>query len=133
MHTRAQASGAHSPPPKALDQPLRPNSRRWRQLVHHSILNMEERVTVLEAKEALTDLHKQSVMRIRKMLESMCSEFKAYHYEIVASLETDKEAARELVVFDEHQSKSMEFIDRLGDLLAYPSRLFHLPCLEITA
>ena len=38
----------------------------------------------------------------------------------MASLETDEEAAREQVVFDEHQSKSMEFIDRLGDLLAKP-------------
>ena len=54
------------------------------------------------------------------MLESMCSEFKAYHYEIVATLETDEEAAREQVVFDEHQRKAIEFIDRLGDLLAKP-------------
>ena len=54
------------------------------------------------------------------MLESMCSEFKAYHYEIVASLETDEEAAREQVVFNEHQGKAMEFIDRLSDLLAKP-------------
>ena len=52
------------------------------------------------------------------MLKSMCSGFKTYHYEIVASLETDDEAAHEQVVFDEHQRKALEFIDRLGDLLA---------------
>ena len=50
----------------------------------------------------------------------MCDEFKAYHYEIVAGLETNKAAAQEQVVFDEHQKKTMEFIDRLGDLLAKP-------------
>ena len=54
------------------------------------------------------------------MLETMCSEFKAYHYEIVAGLETDEAAARGQVVFDEHQKKTMEFIDRLGALLVKP-------------
>ena len=33
---------------------------------------------------------------------------------------TDEEAAQEQVVFDEHQKTTMEFIDRLGDLLAKP-------------
>ena len=122
MQTRAQISGGHSSPPKAMDQPVRPNSRKLRQLVHRSILNMEGRIATLEAKEPLTDSHRQAVLRISKMLESMCSEFKAYHYEIVASLETDEEAAREQVVFDEHQGKAMEFINRLGDLLAKPLR-----------
>ena len=55
-----------------------------------------------------------------KMLESMCSEFKAYHYEIVDRLETDEDAKREQEYFDEHQRKTMEFIDRLGDLLSKP-------------
>ena len=41
----------------------------------------------------------------------MRSEFEAYHYEIMAGLESDKEAAREQVVFDEHQKKAIEFID----------------------
>ena len=110
MQTRAQASSSRLSPPRVMDQPVRPNSRRLRQLVHHSI--MEERTATLEMKEVLTDSHRQSVMQISKMLESMCSEFKAYHYKIVTRLETDKEAAREQVVSDEHQSKAMEFIDR---------------------
>ena len=50
----------------------------------------------------------------------MCSEFKAYHYESVTGLETDKAVAREQAVFDEHQGKAMEFIDHLGDLLVKP-------------
>ena len=54
-------------------------------------------------------------MWISKMLETMCSEFKAYYYEIVAGLESDKEVAQEQVVFDEHWTKTMEFINCLGD------------------
>ena len=54
------------------------------------------------------------------MLESMCGEFKAYHYDIVDSLDSDEEAARKQAVFDEHQRKTMKYIDRLGDLLAKP-------------
>ena len=44
----------------------------------------------------------------------------------MASIETDEEAAREQVVFDKHQSKTMEFIDRLGDLLVKPQP--DVPC-----
>ena len=50
----------------------------------------------------------------------VCSEFKAYHYEIMAGLEMDEAAAREQMVFDEHEKKTMEYIDSLGDLLAKP-------------
>ena len=52
------------------------------------------------------------------MLATMCGEFKAYHCLIVAGLETDETAVREQLVLDEHQKKSVEFIDRLWDLLA---------------
>ena len=61
-----------------------------------------------------------SSRHLAKVLQGMCSEFKAYHYEIVTSPETDEEATREQVMFDEHQTKAMEFIDRLSDLLANP-------------
>ena len=50
----------------------------------------------------------------------MCSEFKAYHYEIVASVESDKVTLQEQVFFDEHQWKTMEFVNHLGDLQAKP-------------
>ena len=59
-------------------------------------------------------------MRISKMLEMMCNEFKAYHYEVVDGLESDEETAQEQVVFDKHQRKAMEFINCLRDLLAKP-------------
>ena len=51
------------------------------------------------------------------MLETMCSELKTNHYEILAGHELDEEAALEQVVFDKHQRKAKEFIDCLVDLL----------------
>ena len=77
---------------------------------------MKDHIVVLQGKDVLTNTHKQSVMCISKMLETMCSEFRAYHYEIVAGLETDEEAVKEQVAFDKHQKKTMEFINRLGIL-----------------
>ena len=50
----------------------------------------------------------------------MCSEFKTYHCKIVDSLESDEDATHEQEVLDEHQKKTMEFIDRLGEILARP-------------
>ena len=81
---------------------------------------MEEQIGALEANDMFTGLHTQSVMRISKMLKTMCSEFQAYHYKIVAGLESNKEATHEQVVFDEHQRMVMEFTDHLGDFLAKP-------------
>ena len=78
---------------------MRPNPRTLRELVHLSILNMEEQIVSLQEKDMMTDSHRQSVMQISKMLETMCSKFKAYHYKIVASLESDEEAAREQVIY----------------------------------
>ena len=89
-------------------------------MVHHSIFCMEERIIKLEVKHVLTESHQQLVIRINKMLETMCSEFKAYHYEIMVSLKTNEAAKQEQVYFVEHQRKTMEFVDRLGDLLAVP-------------
>ena len=75
----------------------------------------------------LTDSYRQSVMHVRKMLETMGVEFKVYHYEIVASIVPDDDAAREQVVFDEHQRQSVKFVDRLGDLLAKPQPNVSVP------
>ena len=96
MQTRAQASGARSSPVMVPDPVMRPNARRLRKLANHFILN-EDRIMALEGKDVLTDAHKQSVMRISKMLESARSEFKAYQYEIMAGLKTVEAAAREQI------------------------------------
>ena len=54
------------------------------------------------------------------MLETMCCEFKAYYNEVMASLETDEAMRQEQRFFDQHQRKTMEFVDLLWDLLAAP-------------
>ena len=120
MQTRAQTHGTRQPSVEMQEPSVRPNPRRRRQMIHQSILNMERQIVALEEKEVLIESHRQTALRISKMLESMCTEFQTYHYEIVDSIETDEDAAREQLVFDEHQSKAMEFIDRLGDILAKP-------------
>ena len=117
MQTRAQAATNARSSPERMAPPVRSNARRLRDLVHNSILKMGERIADLEAKDVWNESHRQAVMRISKMLEGMCVEFKAYHYDIVAGLESDEDATKEQSVFDEHQRKTMEFIDRLGDLL----------------
>ena len=81
MLTRAQASNLHTSPPPARPDPIqsmRPDAQRMRYMVHHLILAMEEKVAALEAKELLTESHQQLVIHISKMLEIMCSKFKAY-------------------------------------------------------
>ena len=50
----------------------------------------------------------------------MCSEFKAYDYEIVVSLETDEDARQEQLFFDERKWKTTEFVDHLRNLLSVP-------------
>ena len=54
------------------------------------------------------------------MIKTMCSEFKANHYKIVAGLESDEEVTQQQVVFNEHQRKALKFIDRLRELLEKP-------------
>ena len=91
MLTRAQASNGCQSPPEGRDPPVRPNAQRMRGMVHHSILVMEERIGALEAWDT-DQLTRQSVIHISKMLETVCSKFKIYHYENVAALETDEVA-----------------------------------------
>ena len=54
------------------------------------------------------------------MLETIYGELKAYHYEIIASVESDEAATQEHVFFNKHQCQSMEYVDHLGDLLVKP-------------
>ena len=116
MMTRAQTHGTRHPSTEVSEPLVKPNARRRRQMVHRSVLSLEGQIAALEGREVLTESQRQTVLRISKMLESICSEFKTYHYEIMDSLESDEDATRELEVFDEHQKKTMEVIDRLVDV-----------------
>ena len=88
--------------------------------VNGRFMHRRSQIATLEGGKVLTESQRQTVLRISKMLESMCSEFKTYHYEIVDGLESDEDATREQEMLDQHQKKTMEFIDRLGELLARP-------------
>lgn len=92
-------------------QPVRPNAQRMQDMVHYSILSKEKQIVALEAKDVLTESHRQSVtsMCISKMLETMCSEFKTYHSVIMASLETNEAMRQEQVFFDENQGRPWNF------------------------
>ena len=89
-------------------------------MVHQSILATEERIAALLAKDVLNDSHRQSVIRISTMLKTMCTKLKGHHYEIVAGIRTDEASMQEKAFFHEHQHKTMEFMDRIGNFLAKP-------------
>ena len=122
MQTRAQASNARQSPPERLDPLVRPNAWRLRDMVQDSTLGMEERIAALEAKDVLTNSHWQSVICISKMLETtgMWNKFKDYNYKIVAAIEMDESAREEHVFRNEHQWKTLEFVNHLGDLHMKP-------------
>ena len=90
MMTRAQTHGARQPSIEMPEPSVRPNRRRQQQLVHRSMLSLNGQIATLEGRELLTESQSQTVLRISIMLESMCSELKTYHYEIVDSLELDE-------------------------------------------
>ena len=105
---------------KETVQTARPNACRMREMVHQTILAMEKRIVTLEGKDVLSESYRRSVIRISKMLETICAELQRYHYEIVVAIQTEEATAREQEFFDEHQCKTMEFVDHLGYLLVKP-------------
>ena len=120
MPTRSQAAGERPAPQQAPGQPPRRDARKLRTMVQESILNMEPGIAALEGKDVMTDSNKQAALRISKMLESMLEEYRMYHYEIVSSVESEDDGKLEQEEFNDHQ-KTMDYIDRLGDLLAKPT------------
>ena len=98
MMTRAQT---HGHPSTEMPEPsVRPNPRRRRQMVHRSVLSLKGQIATLEGRDVLTESQRQTVLWISKMLESMCGEFKIYHYKIVDSLESDEDATLKQEVLD---------------------------------
>ena len=102
---------------RVMDQPLRPDARAMRDMAQGSILNLEDRIAALEVKEEWTDSDAQSVLRISRMLENLCGDFKEHHVLVVAGLESEQDFGLEQVVLNEHQNKTMDLIDRIGGLL----------------
>ena len=102
---------------RVMDQPLRPDARVMRDVAQGFILNLEDRIAALEVKEEWTNSDAQSVLRISRMLENLCGEFKEHHFVVVAGLESEQDLGLEQVVLNEHQNKTMDLIDHIGGLL----------------
>ena len=68
-----------------------------RDIIHHLILSMEERIIALDVKDVLIKSYQLLVtcICISKILEIMCSKFDTYQYEIMASPEIDEAARQE--------------------------------------
>ena len=119
IETIAQEFNTCSSPPKIPAPQILIDKANWFTALLEQIGALEE--------DILTDSQKQSLLWISKKLETTYKEFKAYYYEILAGLESDKEAALEQVVFDKQQSKAMVFINRSGNLLAKPQPISSTP------
>ena len=96
------------------------NPRRRREAAAGTIDLLEKRIGFLEVKEELTKSDKQSILRTSKLLADLSNDFKSYHAAIVDRLESDAEAIAEQAVLDQHQTKVMDLVDRIADLIEEP-------------
>ena len=70
----------------------------------------------MELKEKLTRRDVQSILRMSE-LSDVCNNFKMYHFAIVDQLEEDMEGAADQEILDQHVTKVMELIERIGKLV----------------
>ena len=97
------------------------NPRRRRDAAAGTIKLLEKRVGTLELKEELTKGDVQSILRMSKLLGDVSNDFKAYHFAIMDHIESDQDAEAEQETLDQHETKVMELIDRIGELIKEPS------------
>ena len=62
----------------------------------------------------------QSILHLSKMLSDASNDFKMYHFAIVDKLERHMEEAAEQEILDQHETKVMELVDRIGELVKKP-------------
>ena len=74
----------------------------------------------MELKEELTRGDVQSIVRMSKLLGDVCNDFTMYHFAIVDQLEEDTEEAAEQEILDQDETKVMELVDRIGELVKEP-------------
>ena len=96
------------------------NPKKRRNAAAGTINLLEKRIGTMELKEKLTKGDIQSVLRMNKLLGNVSNDFKMYHYAIVDQLEGDAEEAAEQEILDQHETKVMEIIDRIGELIGEP-------------
>ena len=69
----------------------------------------------------MTVLDKQSVLRLNRMLESLCREFKECHQVVVAGLGQDDDLEQEQLALDEHQNQVLDLIECISALAVRPT------------
>ena len=108
-------------PQHVPDQPLGPSARAQRETAQRSILNLEPHIAALEKKDVMTVLDKQSILRLNRMLENLCTQFKQCHRAVLAGLGTEEDYEQEQLAHDEHEHQVLDFIQRMTVLASRPA------------
>ena len=57
-----------------------------------------------------------------KLLSDVSNDFKTFHFAIVDKLEGDEDEASEQLILDQHETKVVDMIDRIVELVGEPSQ-----------
>ena len=74
----------------------------------------------MEFKEELTRGDVQSILRLSKLLSDVSNNFKMYNFATVDQLKEETEDAAEQEILDQHETKVMELVERIGELVKEP-------------
>ena len=75
---------------------------------------------LLEMRSELSENHRQSALRISKMINDVTAVFKAYNFSIIDQITDEEEARVEKEILTEHELKVMDLIDRIGKIIEVP-------------
>ena len=98
------------------------NPKKRRNAAAGTINLLEKRLATMELKEELTKGDIQSILRMSKLLSDVSNDFKTYHFAIVDQLEEEEDEDAEQLILDQHETKVMEMIDRIVELVGEPSQ-----------
>ena len=93
------------------------SARKRRGVVRASLTRMEDRVARWEEKEELTHSENLAAQRLLDKVNVLDQEFKGYHYAVVDFVEEESVLEHEQAIFDEHEDRVIDLIDRLQHLL----------------
>ena len=93
------------------------SNRKHRGVVRASVTCLEGRIHGYEEKECLTRADHVAIQSLLTKLETLDTEFKAYHY-VILDLVEEEALEQEQVVFNDHEDKVEELAKRLHQLLS---------------
>ena len=92
-------------------------NRRHRGVTHASITKLADRISELEMKVTLFPPDKFKAQQFQKKLESLDTDFKDYHFNVVNLIEEEEGLEREQAVLDEHDDRVTDLSYCLQQLL----------------